>query len=42
MKHGDHAIAPSYNAQISTESANKIIVGAHLRSVQQRCSKPDA
>ena len=30
MKHGDHAIAPSYNAQISTESANKIIVGAHL------------
>jgi transposase len=30
MKHGDHAIAPSYNAQISTESGNKIIVGAHL------------
>jgi transposase len=30
MKHGDHAIAPSYNAQISTESTNKIIVGAHL------------
>jgi transposase len=30
MKHGDNAIAPSYNAQISTESANKIIVGAHL------------
>ena len=30
MKHGDNAIAPSYNAQISTESKNKIIVGAHL------------
>ena len=30
MKHGDNAIAPSYNAQISTDAANKIIVGAHL------------
>ena len=30
MKHGDHAIAPSYNAQISTEETNKIIVGVHL------------
>jgi transposase len=30
MKHGDNAIAPSYNAQISTEAENKIIVGAHL------------
>jgi len=30
MKHGDNAIAPSYNAQISTEAKNKIIVGAHL------------
>lgn len=30
MKHGDHAITPSYNAQISTESTSKIIVGAHL------------
>jgi hypothetical protein len=30
MKHGDNAIAPSYNAQISTEATNKIIVGAHL------------
>jgi hypothetical protein len=30
MKHGDHAIAPSYNAQISTEAEHKIIVGAHL------------
>ena len=29
MKHGDNAIAPSYNAQISTESEHKIIVGAH-------------
>lgn len=30
MKHGDNAIVPSYNAQISTESASKIIVGASL------------
>jgi transposase len=30
MKHGDNAITPSYNAQISTEAKNKIIVGAHL------------
>jgi hypothetical protein len=30
MKHGDNAITPSYNAQISTEAQNKIIVGAHL------------
>ena len=29
MKHGDNAIAPSYNAQITTESGHKIIVGAH-------------
>jgi transposase len=30
MKHGDQAIAPSYNAQITTDAENKIIVGAHL------------
>jgi transposase len=31
MKHGsDGGIAPSYNAQISTESSHKIIVGVHL------------
>lgn len=30
MKHGDHAIAPSYNAQITTEAQNKLIVGAQL------------
>jgi transposase len=30
MKHGDNAIVPSYNAQITTEAKNKIIVGAHL------------
>lgn len=30
MKHGDQAIMPSYNAQISTEASHKIIVGAHL------------
>jgi transposase len=37
MKHGDNAIAPSYNAQISTEGKNKIIVGAHL----SQCSSDD-
>jgi len=30
MKHADNAIVPSYNAQISTDSGSKIIVGAHL------------
>jgi transposase len=30
MKHGDHALAPSYNAQITTESGAKVIVGAML------------
>jgi hypothetical protein len=30
MKHGDNAITPGYNAQISTDAQNKIIVGAHL------------
>jgi len=30
MKHGDNAIAPSYNAQISTEAKHKLIIGAHL------------
>ncbi len=30
MKHGDNAIAPSYNAQLTTESQNKFIVGAHV------------
>jgi transposase len=29
MKHGDNAIAPSYNAQITTDAEHKIIVGAH-------------
>lgn len=33
MKHGDHAYAPSYNAQISTEASNKIIVGVELTNV---------
>ena len=30
MKHGDNAIAPSYNAQITTEASHGIIVGAQL------------
>jgi transposase len=30
MKHGDHAIAPSYNLQISTDAQQKAIVGIHL------------
>jgi len=30
MKHGDNAIAPSYNAQITTDTKAKIIVGVDL------------
>ena len=30
MKHGDNAIAPSYNVQISTDAEHKIVVGVHL------------
>jgi len=30
MKHGDNALAPSYNAQISTDAKERIIVGAQL------------
>jgi transposase len=30
MKHADHAIRPSYNAQITTESSHKVIVAASL------------
>jgi transposase len=30
MKHGDHAFAPSYNLQISTDAKQKAIVGIHL------------
>jgi len=30
MKHGDHAFAPSYNLQISTDAKEKAIVGIHL------------
>jgi hypothetical protein len=34
MKHGDHAIAPSYNTQISTDADSGVIVGVH---VSQSC-----
>jgi hypothetical protein len=30
MKHGDNAIAPSYNVQISTDARQTVIVGMHL------------
>ncbi len=30
MKHGDNAIAPSYNVQISTDAEHKIVVGLHV------------
>jgi transposase len=30
MKHGDNAIAPSYNVQITTDAEETIIVGMHL------------
>ncbi len=30
MKHGDNAITPSYNLQLSTDAQGMVIVGAHL------------
>lgn len=30
MKHGDQAIVPSYNAQISTDAEKTVVVGVHL------------
>ena len=30
MKHGDNAIVPSYNAQVSTDADSGVIVGVHL------------
>lgn len=30
MKHGDNAMAPSYNAQVSTDADSGVIVGVHL------------
>lgn len=30
MKHGDNAIVPSYNAQLTTAADHKVILGAHL------------
>jgi transposase len=30
MKHGDHAIAPSYNVQLSTDAEHTIVVGVHV------------
>jgi len=30
MKHGDQAMALSYNVQLSTDVANKIVVGVHV------------
>ena len=30
MKHGDHALAPSYNAQLSTDAAHGVVVGVRL------------
>jgi transposase len=30
MKHGDKAIAPSYNVQVSTDAGSGVIVGVHL------------
>ncbi len=39
MKHGDHAIAPSYNAQITTEASHKLIYRSAPDTVEQRCAK---
>jgi hypothetical protein len=30
MKHGDHAMAPSYNTQVSTDAESGVIVGVHV------------
>lgn len=30
MKHGDHAMAPSYNTQVSTDADSGVIVGVHV------------
>lgn len=30
MQHGDRALAPSYNVQLSTDAEQKIVVGVHL------------
>jgi Transposase DDE domain len=30
MKHGNNAIAPGYNVQLSTDAENKVIVGMHV------------
>jgi transposase len=38
MKHGDNAITPAYNAQISTDAEKKVIVGHHL----SQCSSDSA
>lgn len=43
MKHGDNAIAPSYNVQLSTDARQKAIVGVHLsQSSSDAASLPEA
>jgi transposase len=43
MKHGDNAIAPSYNVQISTDAKQKAVVGVHLsQSSSDAASLPEA
>ena len=43
MKHGDNAIAPSYNVQLSTDAKHKAIVGVHLsQSSSDAGSLPEA
>jgi transposase len=43
MKHGDNAIAPSYNVQLSTDAKQKAIVGVHLsQSSSDAASLPEA
>jgi transposase len=43
MKHGDNAIAPSYNVQLSTDAKQKAIVGVHLsQSSSDAGSLPEA
>jgi transposase len=42
MKHGDGALAPSYNVQISTDVENNIVVGMHVTQCSSDSGSLDA
>jgi len=37
MKHGDNAVAPSYNTQVSTDADSGVIVGVHVSQSADDC-----